>query len=113
MVKLGPRTGVSYGDKVYEYVDDVPAALLELGRVLRPGGRALVLDTDWDSIVWASSNHEPWTGCSPPGRSTSLTLTCRVAHTAAARATAWAQDLTELGPNYFFSLNRYLFLAVK
>ncbi len=29
--------------QVYEYVDDVPAALLELGRVLRPGGRALVL----------------------------------------------------------------------
>jgi SAM-dependent methyltransferase len=30
-----------------------------------------------------------------------------------AEATAWAQDLTELGPNYFLSLNRYLFLAHK
>jgi hypothetical protein len=30
-----------------------------------------------------------------------------------AEATAWARDLTELGRNYFFSLNRYLFLAHK
>ncbi|HEV7493467.1 MAG TPA: hypothetical protein VGO10_06780, partial [Baekduia sp.] len=30
-----------------------------------------------------------------------------------AEATAWAQDLTELGPDYFLSLNRYLFLAHK
>jgi hypothetical protein len=26
--------------------------------VLRPGGRVLVLDTDWDSIVWRSSDEE-------------------------------------------------------
>ena len=25
----------------------------------------------------------------------------------------WAQDVTALGDDYFFSLNRYLFLAVK
>jgi SAM-dependent methyltransferase len=42
--------------QVYEFVSDLPAALAELRRVVRSGGRVLVLDTDWDSIVWHSSD---------------------------------------------------------
>jgi arsenite methyltransferase len=42
--------------QVYEYVADMPRALAELHRVLRPRGRAVILDTDWRSLVWHSSD---------------------------------------------------------
>lgn len=47
---------VAVATQTYEYVADLPLAFGELFRMLRPGGRALVLDTDWDSIVWHSSD---------------------------------------------------------
>jgi arsenite methyltransferase len=36
--------------QVQEYVADVGAALAELHRALRPGGRALVFDIDWETL---------------------------------------------------------------
>jgi SAM-dependent methyltransferase len=42
--------------QVLEYLPDVDAALAEFARVLRPGGQLLAIDTDWDSLVWASGD---------------------------------------------------------
>ena len=44
--------------QVYECVADIARALAELRRVLRTGGRALLLDTDWDSVVWHVADRE-------------------------------------------------------
>ena len=42
--------------QVYEYVADIDGALLELNRIVCPGGRIVVVDTDWESCVWHSSD---------------------------------------------------------
>lgn len=150
---------VATSTQVLEYVPDLAGALAEIRRVLRPGGRALVLDTDWDSVVWHTTDrarmrrvlaafeahlsdpHLPRTlqrsleragfhaappqilpllnaGYQPASYSAGLLeivagfVPDRDGVTAA-EATAWAEELRSLGPDYFFSLNRYLFCATS
>jgi arsenite methyltransferase len=42
--------------QVLEYVQDVQAALAEMHRALRPGGRLVVWDVDWATVSWHSSD---------------------------------------------------------
>jgi len=44
--------------QVFEYLDDVAGGLSEMLRVLKPGGRVLIHDTDWGALLWHSSNPE-------------------------------------------------------
>lgn len=147
--------------QVLEYLEDVRPALLEMHRVLRPGGRVLVLDTDWDSLVWHSTDAtrmkkilSAWDEhLADPYLPRTLASTMRNAGFAisqqsiiplfnpifnedsfsnrmidligpfvtgrqtltAEEVAAWAQDLRQIGreENYFFSLNRYVFIGVK
>lgn len=145
--------------QVFEYVPDLGGALAEVHRVLRPGGRVLVLDTDWDSIVWHSSDPDrmrrmlaAWdehlvypylprrltgllrdAGFAVSHRSTiPLFNAGYAANTYSAvligfvsdfvpghggltedDVQAWRDDLTGLGDDYYFSLNRYLFIGDK
>jgi ubiquinone/menaquinone biosynthesis C-methylase UbiE len=147
--------------QVYEFVPDIPAAMAELNRVLRPGGRAAILDTDYGSLVIHTENaprmarvltawDEHFTHATLP-RSLSRQLTdagfaltqraaipmfnpeyrddtygkgmlAMIATFVVGRngisqteADAWFAEFATLGAQgeFFFSLNRYLFVAEK
>lgn len=44
--------------QVMEYVPDVGAALEEIRRVLRPAGRVVIWDVDWETLSWYSTDPE-------------------------------------------------------
>lgn len=160
-----PYTDASFdavvSTQVYEYLEDVETALRELARVLRHGARALVLDTDWESIVWRSGNPvrmkqvlDAWGEhlvdphlprrlirlLDDAGLTVDLCRVVPILNTRSNRdtysegmaeligdfvpgrqglteadAAAWSDDLNRLSQSgdYFFSLNRYLFRAIK
>lgn len=147
--------------QVYEYVEDIDTALSELFRVLRRGGRAVILDSDWDSCVWHTRNRDRmhriidlWnTHCPKPFLPRTLkqdleraefVVRKRAVHTifnpdydentysygiidfmqsyikgmdnvSHTEVDAWAEELHQLGKKgeYFFSLNRYIFVVEK
>lgn len=63
--RIGTSEALPFGDcdfdavvatQVLEYVPNVMKSLQEAFRILRPRGRLLIVDTDWDSIVWHSTD---------------------------------------------------------
>jgi ubiquinone/menaquinone biosynthesis C-methylase UbiE len=47
-----------FGVQVLEYVANLDGALQALHRVLRPGGRLVILATNWSALVWHSDQPE-------------------------------------------------------
>src|SRR5215203_148263 len=47
---------VAVSVQTLEFLNDPDRAIAEMFRVLKPGGRALILNTDWDRVAWYASD---------------------------------------------------------
>ncbi len=169
-VSEGDAVALPFGDEtfdvvistqVYEYVQDVAKALREAARGLRPGGRLLVIATDWESSLWSNADEarmvrmlEAWREHGADSRlprklpkllreaglkvdpiavipiinieydpnNYSYSMIQLMSKFAAGKqqltaqdADEWAEDLKAFGERgeYFFSVNRYVFVARK
>ncbi len=168
--EVGDATALAFGHasfdaavsaQVFSYIPDVNAALRETYRILKPGGHFVLLDTDWNTMSWNSSDPERMSKIMKIAVSHSadaflpMTLTPRLMAAgfeiidraafpifnpeydpetysygligmiasslptgdglAQEEVDAWVADLHETGRNgdYFFSINRFIFVARK
>lgn len=49
---------IAVSTQTLEYIEDIKKCLKELYRILKPGGRALLLCTDWDTLIWNTRDRE-------------------------------------------------------
>jgi arsenite methyltransferase len=95
--------------QVLEYVADASAALAEMHRALRPGGRAVVWDVDWATVSWHATDGarmdrvlRAWDRhLAHPSLPRTLAPRLRSVGFADVRATAHAFAATELVPDAY------------
>ena len=115
--QLGDASNLPFNDacmdvvmssQVFEYLDNVTGALAEIYRVLKPGGRVLIHDTDWGTVLWHSSS----TGAILVKAISGYVVSQGISQS---EADAWSDDLCALGTSgdYFSSWNEYMFTADK